>query len=429
MTTAELTLPDSTESHTSPHSFRALDWLNFFLAGVLAGFGPFVPLYLASHGWRQVEVGFVLTVSGLTGLLMQVPGGELLDVVEWKRALVALGVTIVAFAALIMTLWPSFVPVLIAELLLGVTGGFLGPAVTAISLGLVGHDGLAERLGRNQRFAAMGGLGTAALMGALGYLFSNQAIFFVSFALALPTLVALGRIRADEIHFARSCCAPPGEYHPARPPRTARVALGKSRPLLIFAACIVLFQLANASLLPLVSEALAPERRSSLVISALIFVPQIVVAVLAPRVGLAAGSWGRRPLLLIGLGALPVRAACFALVHDPVLLIAAQVLDGITAAAINVLTPLIIADVAKGTGRFNLAQGIVGTFGGVGAALSTTLSGYVAQRFGGAAGFHAILAVALVALIVCWFFMPETGSSRSGKMADGRKRYAAGAEP
>jgi MFS family permease len=432
MTVAELTLPGSTESHSSSQSSRALDWLNFFLAGVLTGFGPFVPLYLASRGWPQVEIGFVLTVSGLTGLLMQVPGGELLDVVEWKRALAAVGVTIVALAALFLTLWPSFVPVLIAELLLGVTGGFLGPAVTAISLGLVGHDGLPERLGRNQRFAAMGGLGTAGLMGVLGYLFADQAIFFASFALALPTLVALGRIRADDIHFARSCCAPPGDYHPVRPPRTARLSLGKSRPLLIFAACIVLFQLANASVLPLVSEALASQRRSSLVISALIFVPQIVVATLAPRVGSAAGSWGRRPLLLIGLGALPLRAACFALVHDPMLLIAAQVLDGVTAAAINVLTPLIIADIARGTGRFNLAQGIVGTFGGVGAALSTTLSGYVAQSFGSAAGFYAILAVALTAWMVCWCFMPETRSTPSGQtseqLADGRKRYAADAD-
>ena len=430
MTIAELTLPGSTQDQSSEHSLRALDWLNLFMAGVLTGFGPFVPLYLASRGWPQVEIGFVLTVPILTGLLTQVPGGELLDHVTYKRALVALGVVIIALSALILWLWPRFAPVLIAEMLLGMTGGILGPGVTAISLGLVGHDALAERLGRNQRFAAIGGLATAALMGLLGYLFSDQTIFFASFALALPTLVALGRIRADEIHFASSCCAPPGEYHPTRPPRTARLALGKRRDLIIFASCIVLFQLANASVLPLVSEELAPYRRSSLVISALIFVPQIVVAVLAPRVGRGAASWGRRPLLLIGLGVLPIRAACFALVHDPALLAAAQVLDGITASAINVLTPLIIADITKGTGRFNLAQGIVGTFGGIGAALSTTLSGYVAQRFGDAAGFQAIIAVALTAVIVCWRFMPET-SGRSvqtpATSRDGQERRSANA--
>jgi len=418
----------SAQSDTSPQSLRGLDWLNFFLAGVLTGFGPFVALYLADRGWTQVEIGFVLTASGLTGLLLQIPGGELLDAVRSKRPLVALGVATIACAALILAFRPSFTPTLIAEVLLGATGGFLGPAVAAISLGLVGNEGLPERLGRNQRFAAVGGLGAAGLMGLLGYLFSNQAIFLASAALAFPTLVALERIRADDIHFARACGAPPGDYHPKRPPRSARAAFCTNDRLLIFASCIVLFQLANASTLPLVSEELGRDHRSSLVLSALIFVPQIVVAILAPRVARSADSWGRRPLLLIGLGALPIRAACFALVDDRLLLIVVQVLDGISAAVIGVLTPLVIADIARGTGRFNLGQGIVGTFSGIGAALSTTLSGYVAQSFGGAAGFYFIVAVGLTAVAVCWAFMPETKSADStpglGSAGVGGKRSA-----
>jgi MFS family permease len=412
MTTAEHMVFGPVESYVSQRSQRGLDWLNFFLAGVLTGFGPFLTLYLTGRGLTQVEIGSVLTAGGIAGLLIQVPGGELLDLVRSKRPLVALGVATVACAALILALWPNFLAALIAELLLGVTGGFLGPAVSAISLGLVGNDGMPERLGRNQRFAAIGGFATAGLMGLLGYLFSNQAIFFASAALAAPTLIALGSIRADDIHFARACGASPGDYHPARPPRSARMILGKNYPLLIFASCIVLFQLANASALPLISEALSRERGSSLILSALIFVPQIIVAILAPQVGREAASIGRRPLLLIGLAALPIRAACFALTDNPLSLIAVQVLDGVSGAVIGVLTPLVIADVTKGTGRFNLGQGIVGTFSGIGAALSTTLSGYVAQNFGRAAGFYGIMGVALVALVICWVFMPETKASR-----------------
>ena len=273
MTTADRMLFGSAENHASQQSLRGLDWLNLFLAGVLTGFGPFVALYLAGRSWTKVEIGFVLTVSGLTGLLIQVPGGELLDMVRSKRPLVALGVATIACAALILVLRPSFTPVLIAEVLLGMTGGFLGPAVAAISLGLVGNDGLPERLGRNQRFAAIGGFGAAALMGLLGYLFSNHAIFFASAALAFPTLVALGRIRADDIHFARACGAPTViiidiDLQGLRGQPSAR-----NYRLLIFASCIVLFQLANASLLPLVSEELARDHGSSLVISALVFVP------------------------------------------------------------------------------------------------------------------------------------------------------------
>jgi MFS family permease len=399
---------DSPENSHLRQSFSGLDWLNLFLAGALSGFGPFVVLYLVGQGWTQVEIGFVLTVGGFAGLLAQVPAGELLDVVQSKRLLVAIGVVTIACAALVVALLPSFEPVLIAQVCLGLTGAVVGPAVAAISLGLVGNDGLPARLGRNQRFAAIGGFSTAGLMGLLGYLFSNQVIFFTSAALAVPTLVALRRIRPGDIHFARACGAPHGDYHPVRPPRVRRAVLHTNRYLLVFASCIVLFQLANASVLPLVSEKLGRDHGSSLILSALIFVPQVVVATLAVRVGRGAGSWGRRPLLLIGLGALPMRAACFALVGDPLLLMAAQVLDGISGAVIGVLTPLIIADITKGSGRFNLGQGIVGTFSGIGAAVSTTFSGYVAQGFGNTAGFYAIMGVALVAMAVCWAFMPET---------------------
>jgi MFS family permease len=421
MTTAESFLLDSAESRASEQSLRGLDWLNFFLAGVLTGFGPFVALYLTGRAWNQAEIGIILTASGLVGLLVQVPGGELLDSVRSKCSVVALGIVLVAWAAVMLGLWPRFTPALIAEILLGITGGFIGPAIAAISLGLVGNEGLPERLGRNQRFAAIGGFVAAGVMGLLGYAFTNRAIFFASAALAIPALVALAGIRGDDVHFARACGAPPGDYHPSRPPRASRTFILRNFSLLIFAACIVLFQLANASALPLVSEELGRVHGASLVISALIFVPQIVVAALAPWVGRTARSWGRRPLLMIGLGALPIRAACFAVTHNAGLLIAAQLLDGVSAAAIGVLTPVIIADVTKGSGRFNLAQGVVGTFSGIGAALSTTLSGYVAQFFGDRAGFYAIMGVAAAGLAVCWAFMPETKDTpAAGMQQNGR---------
>lgn len=427
MTVTHSTLPGSAESGASARSLHSLDWLNFFLAGILTSFGPFVALYLAGQGWRQAQIGFILTAGVVAGLLVQVPGGELLDAVRSKRGVAALAVATVAGCAVILALWPRFMPALVAEALLGLTGGVLGPAVVAISLGLVGHDGLPDRLGRNQRFAAIGSFCAAGLMGVLGYLFSNRAIFFAGAALAGPTLIALARIQAGEIHFGHACGAGPGDYHPLHPPRSARGALWKNTSLLAFAGCIVLFQLANASALPLLGEELGAVRGAALITSALIFVPQFVVAVLAPWVGRAAQTWGRRPLLLIGLMALPVRAACFALTRDPALLIGAQLLDGVSGAAIGVLTPVIVADVTRGTGRFNLAQGVVGTFSGIGAALSTTASGYVTQRFGNAVGFTAIAAVAIAAVAVCWALLPETRYAHAkrghGKPWDNHARH------
>jgi MFS family permease len=410
-TPATMPLPSVTaEFSPAVASLHGLDGVNFFIAGVLAGFGPYVAVYLADEKWTQDKIGLVLSAGALAGLLSQVPGGELLDTVRSKRSLVALGAAMVAVSAMIIEFWPSFPLVLIAQGLQGITGGILGPAIAAISLGLVGHAALPERLGRNQRFASTGSLVAAALMGLVGYAFSYHAIFLLVIALTLPLFVALARIHAADIHFGRSCGAP-HHHTSARPPRAGRAALWKSPALLVFGFCLFLFQLANASMLPLAGEALIyqGESRSSLVVSALIVLPQIVVAAMAPWIGRQANQWGRRPLLVIGLGALPIRALLFALTTDSTLLLVYQLLDGISGAVVGVLTPLVIADATNGTGRFNLAQGLVGTASGIGASLSTALFGVIAAGFGSTVVFLSIASVGLVAVLILWLLMPETG--------------------
>ena len=239
-------------------------------------------------------------------------------------------------------------------------------------------------------------------MGLIGYLLSYQAMFLIAAALVLPLLVALAAIRPADIDFARSCGAP----HPdasSQPARTRDRSLWKSPGLLTFAACLFLFQLANAAMLPLVGAALVydGESRSSLIVAALIILPQIVVALLAPWVGRQARSWGRRPLLLIGFGALPIRA----------LLVGFQLLDGISGAVVGVLMALVTADITHATGRFNLAQGIIGTASGIGAALSTALFGLIAANFGRTATFLSMASVALLGASIVWLLMPETRPS------------------
>ena len=391
---------------------RGLDAVNLFLAGALSGFGPYVAVFLAEQKWTQQNIGFVLTAGGFAGLLSQLPGGELLDAIRSKRLVVALGAIMVAAGALIIALWPSFPLVLAALVLQGITGGFLGLAITAISLGLVGHAALGERLGRNQRFASTGAVVAAGLMGVIGYFLSYRAIFFAAAALVLPLLAALGRIQPSDIHFDRASGVP-DHQGPSTPPRARHRSLWKNRSLLTFAGCEFLFQMANASMLPLAGEALAysKEAFSSLIVSALIIVPQVIVALMAPWAGRRANTWGRRPLLLVGFAALPIRALVFAWTTNPMILIAAQILDGVSGTMLGVLTALIVADLTTGTGRFNLAQGFVGTMSGVGASLSTTLSGLVAGSLGRAAGFLGIAAVALAAVLLLWLRMPETNPS------------------
>jgi MFS family permease len=407
------------EPSPSGTSLRGLDAVNLLLAGALSGFGPYVAVFLAEQNWTQQNIGFVLTAAGFAGLLTQLPGGELLDAIRSKRIVVALGATMVAAGALIIAFWPSFPLVLTGLVLQGITGGFLGLAIAAISLGLVGHAALGERLGRNQRFASTGGVVAAGLMGLIGYFLSYRAIFLAAAALLLPLLFALGRIRPSDIHFGRACGVP-DHRGPSAPPRARHRDLWKNRSLLTFASCVFLFQMANASVLPLAGEALAYSKASlsSLIVSALIIVPQVIVALMAPWAGRRAKTLGRRPLLLVGFAALPIRALLFAWTTNPMILIAAQALDGVSGTMLGVLTALIVADLTSGTGRFNLAQGFVGTMSGIGASLSTTFSSLVAGSLGRAAGFLGIAAVALAALLLLWLLMPETNPSNGNEPDD-----------
>ena len=395
----------------SRQSLRGLDWFIFFLADVQTGFGPFIAVYLTTQKWTQVEIGLVLSIGGLIGLIGQIPGGAIVDAARSERLVAGLAVATIGISALGYAAWPIFPVVVIAATLHAAASCVLGPAIAAISLGLVGPLAIGERLGRNARFASLGNGTAAAVMGTCGYLVSSRSVFLVSFILAIPTLLALARIREREIDAAQAHGAVVREVPDAR--ATSVLNLMRQRPLLIFAFSVLLLQLANAAMLPLMAGVVTT--RSSqwapVLIAACIIVPQAIVALMSPSVGRKAQQWGRRPLLLLGFAALAIRGVLFATVRDPYLLVAVQVFDGITAAVFSVLIPLIVADVAFGSGHFNLAQGIVGTATGIGASLSTVLAGYVSDKFGSSVAFGGLAGIAAVGLAVTWFVMPETRRS------------------
>jgi MFS family permease len=173
---------------------------------------------------------------------------------------------------------------------------------------------------------------------------------------------------------------------------------------------VLLLQLANAAMMPLMASAVTARSSqwATVLVAFCIVVPQAIVALLSPTVGRKSQLWGRRPLLLIGFGALAIRGLLFATVRDPYLLVLVQVFDGFTAAVFAVMIPLIVADVAFGSGHFNLAQGIVGTATGIGAALSTVLGGYVSDKFGNATAFVGLASVAATGFLLILLVMPET---------------------
>src|SRR5436305_3346731 len=399
---ASVWMSEPVMSHMLPgpsrQSLRGLDWFVFFLADVQTGFGPFIAVYLTTQKWTQAQIGLVLSIGGVVGLIGQMPGGAIVDLARSERLVASLAVTTIGFSALAYAAWPIFPVVVMAATLHAAASCVLGPAIAAISLGLVGPLAIGERLGRNARFASLGNGTAAAVMGTAGYLLSSRSVFLVTFILAIPTLLALARIRDREIDVAQAHGSVPRDVPDAK--ATSVLSLVRRRPLLIFASSVLLLQLANAAMLPLMAGVVTTRSAqwAPVLIAACIIVPQAIVALTAPSVGRKAQQWGRRPLLMVGFAALAFRGILFATVSDPYLLVAVQVFDGITAAVFSVMIPLIVADIAFGSGHFNLAQGIVGTATGIGASLSTVLAGYVSDKLGSSTAFLGLAGVAALGL-------------------------------
>ena len=406
-------------TRASTRSWRALDWCIFFVADVQTGFGAFVSVFLTAEKWSQADIGLLLTISGLVSLFGQAPCGALVDATRSLRALAAASLVAIAASAFVFSAFPIFAVALASRLVLAIASCTLGLALVAISLGVSREGRLARRLGRNSAFAAAGTGIAAGLMGASGYYVSNRAVFFIAGALAVPAIVAVYCIPAEEI-------APASDA--ARGKKTSLSTLLKNllellrQPhIVIFALCVMMFHLANAAMLPLAASlvTLRSDKLATILVAAAIVGPQLTVTALSPVVGRFADSWGRRPLLLFGFGALAVRGVLFALLADPRALVAIQLLDGISAAALGVLVPLTIAVLTRQCGHFNLAQGSVGCAMGLGASVSTTLSGYVSDNYGGAAAFDMLAVIAVGGVSLMAFAMPETKPRSAAPTAPG----------
>jgi MFS family permease len=398
---------DGSAKEPSRRALRGLDWLNFLLADVQTGVGPFLAIYLAGYGWDEQRVGIALTVGGIAGILTQTPAGALVDQLRSKRALIAAAIVALATGALLIAFLPNYWSVMSAQALIGGTSSVFGPAICAVSLGIVGHQLFDRRQGRNQAFNSAGNVAAAVSMGLLGYFVSNRSIFFFIAICAFPTILTLLLIRPEEIDYERARGGKEGDED-GKP--VGASALLKDRPLLVFLVCAVMFHFANAAMLPLLGEMLAKGqgRRSMIFMSACVVTTQLVVTLIASWSGRKAGLWGRKPLLLVAFGALPVRGILYTLTHKTVALVAIQILDGVGVGIFGVVSVLVIADLTQGSGRFNLTLGAISTAVGIGASLSQVIAGSIVHHFGSNAGFLFLATVAAIAFGTLYFLMPET---------------------
>ncbi len=400
-------------------SLRGLDWLNFFSAEVQTGFGAFIAVYLTLHHWTGLAIGGVLSLGTMVAMASQIPAGVLVDWMAGKRLAASLGLGAIGASAALFVLAPTEFGVGLAEILHGFASCLLNQAIAAISLTLVGRHLLGRRLGRNLRFAGLGNGIAAAAMGVAGSWISGSAVFVLAGLLCVPACLALAAIEPTRPQRA----ALEVELADQAPWREVR-ALFLDRRLLAFMACIASFQIADSAMLPYAGRKIAGETSefADLAIAAAIVLPQGVVAVLSPLVGQAAEQRGRRLVLIAGFAAEPLRGFLFAVVHGPVPLVLVQGLDGIGAAVVGVLLPLIAADIAHERGHFTLAMGAIGVAAGAGASASTTLAGWMDSVFGARAAFFALAGAGLAATLLVWLIMPESGPGSPGPAAMGAPR-------
>ena len=393
----------------SKRSLLALDWVNFFLADVETGVGPFMATYFVSaKHWNPAQVGMVLAAQKIAAVLSQAPAGSLIDRMNFKKWLMAGSALVIGIGALLIAVVPTVSLQIANQVLVGISTAVATPLVAAISLGIVGRQALGRRIGRNESFNHAGNLLTASLAGYLGYAAGLQWIFYVCGALGLVCAGTALSIRSPDIDNDGAREAP---ETPSRKDSALSVREVIANPLVpTFAIAVLLFHIANAAMLPLMGEELPGQagHSSSVYMSASIVLAQLIMIPVALTSGRLAGRVGRKPILLFAFGALILRGVLFSLGRSPHYLVGVEALDGIGTGISGVLTVLIISDLAKGTGRFNLLQGAMQAFLSLGSFLGNLLGGLAAKSFGFPAAFLGLASVALTGLLLFAAKMPET---------------------
>ncbi len=398
-----------------PAPNRTLDALNFFLADVRDGLGPYLAIYLLAvrgptHGWNEATVGMILTIAGIVGLISQTPAGGLIDRGKNKPRIVMIAALLVTLSSISLPIVTGFTAVAVTQSVAAIAGAVFAPAISAITLGLVGPKLFAKRVGRNEAFNHAGNAVSAALAGVLAWKFGPVVVFWLMGALTVASIVTASRINNDDIDnaVARGLECEPADD--CEEPSGWKMLI-ENKPLMIFAVTAFLFHLANAAMLTSVSQLLSrtvgKDQATSLT-AACIVAAQLVMVPVAIVVGRNTDRWGTKPLFLVAFTFLAARGALYTVSDNPWWLVGVQALDGVGAGIFGALFPVVIADLTKGTGRFNVSQGAVASAQGLGAALSATLAGAIIVWLGYTASFLTLATVAGIGLALYLVAMPET---------------------
>jgi len=383
-----------------------LQSLNFFMADMQAGIGPFLGVFLLAHGWESGLIGTVMTIGGIAGMIMTTPAGALIDETTHKRAYVIVPGIFTVVASAIILYSQSFWTVAASQVATAIAGAAIGPAVTGITLGMVRQAGFNGQNGRNQAFNHAGNMVGAGLSGLLGWKFGFVAVFILAAVFGVLSIVSVLLIPKTAIddRVARGM-TDEGEEEKIG----AWKVLLECKPLLILAAALALFHLGNGAMLPMYGLAVVSERHGDAAgfVAMTIVVAQAVMvlaSLVAMRMARKEGLW---LVLLISFLALPVRGLVAASIIKGWGVFPVQALDGIGAGLQSVAVPCLVAHILNGTGRVNVGQGAVMTVQGVGASLSPAIGGWIAQKLGYPAAF-LILGSFAVGSIMIWLWFSSS---------------------
>ncbi|HDH1447857.1 TPA: MFS transporter [Klebsiella quasipneumoniae subsp. similipneumoniae] len=395
----------------SLRSLRALCLTSFFIADVRDGLGPFLGIFLTQRHWQAEDIGLLMTVGGVAGLLATLPAGFITDTSRHKRVLLAGVCLAITLTTLLLWFSQKTSVVALSQVASGICAAFVGPLIAGITLGLTRQRGFSAQMGKNEAFNHAGNFFTALIAGAIAWYWGIGGIFILMACTTLFTLIALLAIRSSDIDddAARG-------LESAIPPAVPGFAiLFRHTPLLIAGVTLMLFHLANAALLPMLSMriAAAPGHLNPGLFAATVIISQVVMIPVAIRVAGSIDKYGYWRCILLALLIMPIRAALAAASDAPAMMVPVQILDGLAAGILGVAVPSFIVSLLRGSGHVNAGQSVVMLMQGVGAAMSPALTGAIAGRYSFATAFGVLSVIALVALIVWWRSAPLLTNSVS----------------
>jgi len=401
-------------SDSSRRGIWPLQSLNFFMADMQAGIGPFLGVFLLAHGWQSGLIGSVMTIGGVVGMLMTAPAGALIDASKRKRSYVIVPGICTVLASMIILLSQGFWVVASSQVATAIAGAAIGPAVNGITLGMVRQAGFNKQNGRNQAFNHAGNMVGAGLSGLLGWQFGMPAVFWLAGLFGLLSIISVLMIPRDAIDddIARGM----SESGEDAGKVSGFKVLAECRPLLILAAALACFHLGNGAMLPLYGLAVVAAKQGDPAgfVAETIVVAQgvmIVASLVAMRMIEKEGAW---IVMLISFLALPVRGLIAAHFISAWGVYPVQMLDGVGAGLQSVAVPALVARILNGTGRINVGQGSVMTVQGLGASLSPAIGGWIAQGIGYSATFMILGAFALGSIVLWVAFAPTLKPACSG---------------